>query len=249
MKPFEEMVNEAWNAPFSGWDFSWLEGRMVDTPLSWSYPDWAVERLRKSQAVLDMDTGGGEFFSSLAPFPRIACATEGYVPNVPIARARLEPLGVRVVKVVNNEHLPFEEKQFDLVLNRHGSYHPIELGRILKPGGLLLTQQVGGRNQMRLNDLLQDNLVHPFAFWNASFASERLKSMGFEIRSMREEFPASKFMDIGAVVYYLKAIPWQVEGFEPSLFMDRLAEMDSMICRDGAFVSAQHRFLIEARRP
>lgn len=29
---FERLVSEALQAPFSGWDFSWLEGRRVETP-------------------------------------------------------------------------------------------------------------------------------------------------------------------------------------------------------------------------
>jgi SAM-dependent methyltransferase len=69
---------------------------------------------------------------------------------VPIARNRLEPLGVKVVKVKSNLRLPFEDKAFDLVLNRHTEFDAKEVWRILKPGGTLLTQQVGSRNKTEI---------------------------------------------------------------------------------------------------
>jgi hypothetical protein len=132
-------------------------------------------------------------------------------------------------------------------LNRHGSFVPSELKRILRPDGLLLTQQVGGTNHMRLNEMLQDHPVHPYAVWNARFATEQLQSAGFKILTVREEFPAVEFLDVGALVYYLKAIPWQVEGFNPTTHIERLATIDQQIRRDGAFFSKEHRFLIETR--
>ena len=38
----------------------------------------------------------------LQPFPSTIFATEGYAPNVPIARKKLEPLGVAVVEVTDD---------------------------------------------------------------------------------------------------------------------------------------------------
>lgn len=248
MKPFETLVEEAWEAPFSGWDFSWLEGRQVTPPLSWDYPTLARERLRGIQSVLDMDTGGGELFASLAPFPPLARATESYPPNIPIARARLEPLGVHLDACNTTRRLPYAEGTFDLVLNRHGSYPPAGVLRVLKPGGIFLTQQVGGRNEMRLNALLQDNPEFPYDFWTLAYARKRLEKAGFEILQAREEFPLSEYRDIGAVVYTLRVISWQIEGFTPEKYLDRLRTLDGIIRREGRLVVPEHRFLIEARK-
>ncbi|KAF6591680.1 SAM-dependent methyltransferase, partial [Paenibacillus sp. EKM208P] len=65
--------------------------------MDWSYASKAFALIHSSKAMLDMGTGGGELLSRLRPFPEIVCATEAYAPNVPIAKARLEPLGVRVM--------------------------------------------------------------------------------------------------------------------------------------------------------
>ena len=93
---FDFLIAEA-EAHFSGWDSSYIADREAQTPLRWSYVSEALLRVRKSKAVLDMDTGGGEIFSYFAPLPPVAYATEAYAPNIPIARERLGPLGVEVV--------------------------------------------------------------------------------------------------------------------------------------------------------
>ena len=40
--------------------------------------------------------------------------------------------------------LPFEDSSFSLVVSRHESYVASEVARVLRPGGLFLTQQLGG---------------------------------------------------------------------------------------------------------
>ena len=151
---FNFLLDEA-QAHFSVCDFSYIADREAPAPLHWSYVSEALLRVRKSSAVLDMDTGGGEMFSRFAPFPPIAYATEAFAPNVPIARERLEPLGVEIKQLENEDEkqLPFEDGTFDLVLNRHGYYWPPELYRILMPGGVFLTQQVGNRNDIGMRKL------------------------------------------------------------------------------------------------
>ena len=84
-------------AVFEGWDFSYIKDRWLEEEPGWDYRALAKELVGKSAAVLDVATGGGEVFSSLAPFPGRAVAVEGYRPNVAVARKRLGPLGVEVV--------------------------------------------------------------------------------------------------------------------------------------------------------
>jgi len=58
-------------------------------PLSWNYRNEVKFRIYGISSLLDMGTGGGEFLSSLSPLPANTCATEGYEPNIPVARNRL----------------------------------------------------------------------------------------------------------------------------------------------------------------
>ena len=85
---FHKLVAEAWDADFSGWDFRWLEGRLVEEPLPWDYARIIRERFPGCRTLLDMGTGGGEFLASLAPLPPETHATETYPPNQAIAESQ-----------------------------------------------------------------------------------------------------------------------------------------------------------------
>jgi len=94
-RSYEDLISDALCAPVKGWDFSWLTGRVDRDDLPWDYASLAREALSNATRVLDIDTGGGEVLASLAPLPA-AIATEPHPPNVPLATARLAPLGVDV---------------------------------------------------------------------------------------------------------------------------------------------------------
>ncbi|GMR68887.1 class I SAM-dependent methyltransferase [Bacillus sp. MN7755] len=201
---------ESANTNFSGWDFSFISetGRMKSEPLSWSYGSTAFQLMQRAESMLYMGTGGGEFLSMLQPFPPTIYATEGYAPNVPIAQKKLEPLGVAVVEVTDDTALPFQDAQFNLIINQHESYAASEVNRILSPNGTFLTQQVGGLDCAELNEL-QEN--------------------GFTILEAKEEFPFQRFYDIGAIVYYLKAIPWQIPDFTVERYFEELYRIHEII--------------------
>lgn len=246
---FEQFIAEALHQDFSGWDFSFLRGRFVSHPLSWDYRQRVSEHLKTVTALLDMGTGGGEFLASLAPLPHTTYVTEAYLPNIPIARERLEPLGVQVVELASHDRLPFDEAQFDLVINRHESFSASEVFRVLRPGGMFVTQQVGGTNNQSLNELLQDRVTVSDVRWNLSYALKWLRQAGFQIVEQYEAFPEATFTDIGAVVYYLKAIPWQIPDFTVDTYYDRLLAIHQQIQQNGALTVKEHRFYLEAKKP
>jgi SAM-dependent methyltransferase len=224
---FNFLISEA-QAHFSGWDFSYIEGREDQAPLRWSYISEALLRVRKSQAV---------------------CATEAYAPNVPIARERLTPLGVRVVALDEDEprQLPFDSDSFDLILNRHGYYWEPELYRLLKPGGIFLTQQVGDRNDIGIRELLGAPDAEVNIEWaDLAEAAANLQAADFQIIKQLEDIYPQRFYDVGAVVYQLKAIPWQIPDFSVERYFDRLKAIHEKIQRDGFVDVLEHRFLIIA---
>jgi hypothetical protein len=56
------------------------------------------------------------------------------------------------------------------------------------------------------------------------------------------------FLDIGAVFYYLKAIPWQIEGFSLESHFEGLIRVHNIIEHQGEFVTTAHRFLIVVKK-
>jgi len=246
---FDGLIESALAHPFSGWDFSVMKERWQQDEPIWDYPSLARQRMVGVERMLDQDTGGGELLASLAPLPPFTFATENYLPNIPIARERLMPLGGHVISEYHEEALPFGDNSLDLVLNRHGSYSVHELRRILRPGGIFLTQQVGGRDNLGLNELLQEEVEFAYSDWTLQKMVVELKHADLEIVHAQECFPENVFRDIGAVVFYLHIISWQVAGFTVDKYRQKLYAIHQRIQRDGGLVTHSHRILVEARKP
>lgn len=246
---FDFFISEA-EHPFSGWNFSHIfdTRRRVEAPLPWNYASKILLKIRQARSLLDMDTGGGEFLSWLQPLPEHTCATESYLPNVPVARQMLEPLGIKVYEVHDPKTLPFEDNQFDLVINRHGYYFPPEVLRILKPGGQLITQQVGGQNELELYTLLGASENTAYAHWNLAYAIQELEGAGFEIFEQQEDFPIARFFDVGAIVYHLKAISWLILDFSIERYFEKLLAIHNSIQTQNYLDVRSHRFFLVAQK-
>lgn len=245
---FDKLTAEALAQEFSGWDFNYVANRWKEAPTSWDYPQIVRSYIKPEYAMLDMDTGGGEVLSSFMPLPKNTYATEGYTPNVPVAKHRLEPLGVKLVHVWGNDIPPFMDGYFDLVTNRHGSYLAHELYRIIKPGGVFITQQVGGENNFKLNELLQEKSEFMYSHWTLELAVKQLSEAGFQILEQKNEYPEATISDIGALVFHLKVIQWQITDFSVEKYHDKLAEIHNQIQETGSLKIKSHRFLVVAKK-
>ncbi|WP_431711014.1 class I SAM-dependent methyltransferase [Glutamicibacter uratoxydans] len=158
-------------ARMSGWDFSALAGRLRADEPWWDFEQDCFAALQASEiGALDLGTGGGERLSGLldrfshgTQLPPTVLATEGWKPNVPIARTRLAPYGVQVIEYDSEikQHLDLPEGRLDLVMSRHESFDPGELSRVLVPGGSFLTQQVDGFDAPQLHRWFAAPFTYP----------------------------------------------------------------------------------------
>ena len=134
------------------------------------------------------------------------------------------------------------------MIDRHEAYLSAEIFRILRPGGRFMTQQCGGTNFLELNDLL--GIPRPsYEPWCLEAAKVQLHSAGFEQISGREQIHPTLFRDVGAVVYYLRTVPWQVPDFTISKHLESLREIDRQIETIGPLKIGAHHFLVEAVKP
>ena len=108
---FQHQVADGLALPFSGWDFSPIETRWRRGSPPWDYAGLLREKIRVVSSMVDLGTGGGEFLASLAPLPRVTYATEGYLVNLPIASRRLTPMGVSVLPIGLDLHIPLPGQQ------------------------------------------------------------------------------------------------------------------------------------------
>ena len=231
-----------------GWDFSCIEGRYKSDPLPWDYRKIVQKYRKMTDVLLDMGTGGGEFLLSLShPYSRTT-VTEAYPPNVRLCRERLEPLGITVVQADCEGLLPFPDGTFDLVLNRHESFFLPEVHRILRPGGIFVTQQVGGMNNHDLSALLMGSFTPNFPDHRLDTYLPVLRALGFEILRADESFGKMRFFDSGALAWYAKIIQWEFPGFSAEHCFDGLMRCHREILDRGYVSGTEHRFLIAARK-
>lgn len=243
---FADLVAAAESAPQQGWDFSWLDGRISDDPLPWEYDDLARAAIARSTALLDVDTGGGELLASFQPLPPKTVATEGWPPNLDLARQRLTPLGAEV-RAQSGRELPGTDDEFDLVLNRHGHFDADEVWRVLRPGGRVVTQHVGILNDREFNVAL--GAPDPVGGGTLDRLTTDLRAAGFDILAADSVHQPVHYRDIGAVVYQLLRISWQIPGFSVSKYENGLRAIHERIEREGSFVVRNHRFYAVAAKP
>ena len=231
-----------------GWDFSHIDGRYEEEKLPWDYREIIRRYLDPSMKILDIDTGGGEFLLSLNhPYENTA-ATEGYPPNVELCRRELLPLGIDFRPGDGTKRLPFPDESFDMVLNRHGDFNASDIHRILKPGGLFITQQVGAENDRELVELLCGETQLPFPQQYLDIASGQFRDAGFEILDEREVFCPIRFYDVGALVWFARIIQWEFPDFSVDTCLEGLLNAQKILEQKGCIEGKIHRFLLVAQR-
>lgn len=204
--------------------------------------------MKKESVILDYDTGGGEFLLSLNhPFDKTA-AIEGYPPNVELCKERLLPLGIDFRECNNPARIPYEDECFDIIINRHGDFIAKELYRLVKNGGIFITQQVGCDNDRELVEWVLPGIPKPFPHANLKAQRMLLEEAGFQVIDAQEVYRPIKFYDIGAFVWFAHIIEWEFPGFSVKKCFDALLEMQEKLEQNGVVEGTTHRYLIVARK-
>ena len=236
-------------AHIHGWDFSHIAGRYTEQDdLPWDYREMILRHLKRSMKILDIDTGGGEFLLSLGHPHGNTAATENYPPNVQLCREVLLPLGIDFRPADGGGELPFDDGRFDMVINRHGDFDAEEIYRVLKPGGLFITQQVGAENDRELVALLCHDTTPRFPEQYLDVAASKFRDAGFEILEGQECFRPIRFFDVGALVWFVRIIQWEFPGFSVDTHLERLLNAQRILERDGCIEGRIHRFLLVAQK-
>ena len=237
--------------PFSGWDFSYLQGRrlVLEARKPWSYDNIARGRALDARSILDVDTGGGEVYAEIigdvgGHHSWRAC--EAHLPNLTVARNRLLPLGVETV-AGHGKALPFRNQSFDLVLNRHGYLAAPEVARVLRPSGGLVTQQVAAGTNRELHEALGAPGGKRYAQLDRVRAA--LEQVGLQVEQAKAHSHLTEFHDAGAVAYYLKAIPWEVPEFSVDRYAEPLVYLHQRLSQGHPLVVRFNSIFVVARNP
>lgn len=119
---------------------------------------------------------------------------------------------------------------------------------MLRPGGTYFAQHVGPHSPRSLSELFVGPLPDTSAP-DPHLERRAAERAGLAVRTMGVEHPRTVFFDIGAVVYFLRLVPWIVPGFTVSKHRETLRQLHQRIERDGAFETTASRTLVEASKP
>jgi SAM-dependent methyltransferase len=224
-------------------------------------PPWDYEALvrgygRDARSALDLGTGGGEFVASVRDdLPARVVATEEWHVNAPIAYRRLQPLGADLVWC-RSLHLPFRDETFDLVFDRHEELEPSEVARVLRPGGAVVTQQIGPENWCELQRYFGGAT-------SGNRGNSRLTDFGdirgeytrgFEVaglrvvRSEQHDYRVA-YDSLGDMAVMLLVTPWTIPDFDVERDLEALLALEADCSTDDGLVMTWSRFLIVAEKP
>lgn len=239
LRPFVER-----SRAFTGWEFHDIALRNLDPPPLWDFGRVVDAQAGGRRSVLDLGTGGGEWLSSLRPFlPSNVVATEEWSKNAPIAFRVLSPLGVRLVRA-KSVCLPFRNRSFDLVIDRHEAFEPTEVDRVLMRGGCFVTQQVGRHDWKELRRYFPR--MTDFGDQRSEY-SNALADRGFAVESSEHDARVA-YASLGDFVFMLCISPWTIPEFSVETDLDSLLAFESECLTEDGLVVTECRYLIVARK-
>ena len=241
LAPFVERARS-----FSGW-LPRVQSRQLDAPPPWDYETRARELTVGASSVVDLGTGGGERYAVICNgFAGRAVATEEWSVNAVVAKDKLQPLGIGVVRC-NSLRLPFDDECFDLVLDRHEELSPAEVSRVLIPDGTVLTQQVVPDDWKALGRYFprRTDFGDHFNLYQKGF-----RDAGLQIIDTRLYEYRTAYTTLGDFVYLLCIAPWTIPEFDPlGVDLDALLAFERDLTTPDGLVLTEGRYIIEAHKP
>ena len=114
---------------------------------------------------------------------------------------------------------------------------------MLQPGGVFLTQQLGGDSNSYRAALGLPPVQRPI--FDLQLAREQLEAAGLRVLAAEVGSWSTTFADAGAFAYWLRAIPWLVEDFSVSAFRTELAILEQRLTAVGPLTM----WLVKVPRP
>ena len=237
--------------PRRGWDFSRVRDQVG--PVPWDYMEVARRYLSPLHRVLDVGTGGGERFLALADWYGSGIGIDADPEMVAVAEENLpEDLACRIKFLpMDAADLEFPDNAFDVVLNRHSVVCVDEVARVLRPGGVFITQAVGVRNTANICNLFGCGPGGQYAnapgqdvsTWAAAFAA-----LGFAVRCRAEYDVPYLFLDVESLVFWLMAIPMP-EDFDVETHWPQVDHILSEFQTPRGIETNEHRELLIVQKP
>ena len=231
---------------FSGWSFGDVRVTHLEPGPPWDYEALVRDHAARASSILDLGTGGAEFFSRVLVGLNVrAVATEEWHVNAPIARDALAPLGGSLVRASAERALPFRDGAFELIIDRHEAIAPVDVARVLAPGGTFITQQVDNGNWREIDAFFGRRQSSGDHF---NEYQPQLRAAGCEVTAQRHEWKVA-YGGLGDLVYMLLVAPWEVPDFDPEAEIDTLIRIEDALGTARGIELTFARYLVIARKP
>ena len=233
-----------------GWDFS----RMRDDrdPVPWEYLEVVRQYLHPRARVLDIGTGGGERFRSLAPWFGAGVGIDASPEMVRVAREDTPAeLAEKVTfREMLAECLEFGEREFDLVLARHASPVMAEVARLLRPGGRLVTQQVGPGSTRAICETFGCGAggTYDEPPETLEVLAEAAAAAGLQVECQAQYDVRYHVQDLESFIFWLRAVPLP-EDFDIEKHWRQVQSIVHTSLTPRGIKSNEQRLLLVARKP
>ncbi|THE11624.1 class I SAM-dependent methyltransferase [Bacillus timonensis] len=134
----------------NGWDFSKLQ--VTTEGVKWDFYEEVTKKCKSTDILLDVGTGGGENVLRIASSLLFLVGIDLSSGMMETAQSNLknsEVLNVRFSQM-SSDNLQFPAGFFDVISSRHAPYVSTEIAKVLKSGGIFLTQQVSEADKLNL---------------------------------------------------------------------------------------------------
>lgn len=228
--------------PRTGWDFSRM--RTLRAPVPWDYGEVVARYLAPPDEVLDVGTGDGKRFASLAGKFRRGLGIDTDPEMIRLAVR--EHSGPSLEFRVGSARLEAVTTSFPVVINRHAT---IDLGAVaahLKPGGYFITQQVGERNMACVRQALGQSPEVP------AISSQALADAGLRVAAFCEYDVEYVVCDVESLVFWLNALDLAHADVEGAALVTNAAMFNRVLAGNvdrRGFVTNEHRYLAIGQAP
>lgn len=239
---------------FSGWDFPDMRHPvLLDPGPPWDYEALVREYGAAADRALDLGTGGGEFIVNVrGDLPPEMVATEEWHVNAPIAYQRLRPLGVDTVWC-RSLQLPFRDEMFGLVVDRHEELEPSEVARVLRPGGTVITQQIGAENWCELQRYFGaatagnrgDSRIVDFGDIRSVYTRGFSDAGLTVLRSEKHDYKVA-YENLSDFLFMLLITPWTIPDLDVERDLELLLQLEQDCLTDDGLAITWSRDLIIA---
>ncbi len=233
-----------------GWDFSDIAERTKTLGEKWDYVDLVKKYVNKEALLLDIGTGGGEILLKIAPFVKEAKGIDNSESMIKTAEKNLLKSRRSNVEFIlaDARSLPFQNESFDVVICRHSEFYPNEVSRVLKPGGIFITQQVGEKDKENIKKIFGrgQSFGEPVGALMNKYIKE-LKNSGFKILREDSYNAVEYYANMKDLIFLLKNTPI-IPDFNIDKDSTFLREIEEKYKTKEGIKTNSYRFLIICKK-